>query len=638
MYTVKLYNNTGYNVENIPDSAALLGTPSIEKTAVDTVQNYVMTSVRISAVFDDVKNADYCQIGDFYYFIAGVNMTSRDVAVLNLIPDYITSYGLTNLNFLDGITVRHHVDDDGFGKYAEDDPLLYCNEPLELVNGDMLFNADDTDVTIAMSTVDLYTMGTQGFSFNGTPYDDGSGNVVVVPHLEPIMTSTIFGMGTPTEYTQGAYRGFQIAGQQAFIVNGDQTTELAVREGLQYVRDIAAESAVTAQYNIPANYITINGGPFSSNTTRVITDIIGKDSMDGVGLTSPTGLKWQFATVKNNRVLYGSYCPYGIITASGSRLEANPEIIYGTSEQSEGPKVLMRVDPRPDGCPYFRFAVYYGNSAIGYTQGTNPELLINNVLFWEKAIAGQKWYQVPLVYTSLSGAYQETKLYNAAQEVLQGNREDTLMARRMNNLSAIYNLGKTYASGFGDVTRLVSTPTAVSAEDAQWNTAQRPRIVLGSHDYTGMLGQINGIVSSRAAQRIQDREYYNELGRNRWEHAMNNALVVPDIMFPYSGGTLRDMIGNGVFMYRYKPSQKDIELQDKILTMYGYRVTDKLDISHFYNRQYFNYVQANNITIGSHIPQWWKAGIVAQLAAGVRVWHVTPDETHYDNNPIVTNP
>ena len=640
MYTVDLYNNTGYNVENIPDSAALLGTPSISKTAVDTIQNYVMSSVRISAVFDDVKNADYCKIGDFYYFVTGVTMTSRDVAVLSLIPDYITSYGLSTLKFLDGITVRHHVDNDGYGDYIEDDPLMYCNEPLRLINGGILFKPTGSDLTIAMSTADLMSMGDPTHVFAGTSYTDANGNTVTVPHLEPVTTFTTFYMGQPNHISGTDYKGFNITGQQAFLVTGGLNS-LDVQRGMQFCRDIAAESAITAQYSIPSDWIKINGSAFDPSTNNVIASIAGLDQQNGVSASSDPNMFWDFAagnnlTVKNNRVLYGKYCTYGIITMNGNRLEAQPELIYSSAQQY-GPKVTMKVDPRPDGCPYFRFETYYGTSVYHVT---SEGYFASDPTFWQQAIAGQKWYQVPLVFTSASGIYQTQKYHDTSLQLLEANRENQLMSRRIQNVAAVGDLALSVVGGLGVTgggTVKAMSPNAVGAYNANPASIQ----TAASGTFTPSMGMLNGLANfanMRATQRDQDTQYSYDQGKLNWEYAMAKNVVVPDIMFPYTDGTLRDLMGNGVMMYRYLPTVKDIQLQDKLLTMYGYRVTDKMDKKYFYNRQYFNYVQASNISIGNNLPQWWKAGIVAQLAAGVRVWHVTPNETHYDNNPIVVNP
>ena len=73
---------------------------------------------------------------------------------------------------------------------------------------------------------------------------------------------------------------------------------------------------------------------------------------------------------------------------------------------------------------------------------------------------------------------------------------------------------------------------------------------------------------------------------------------------------------------------------DKLLTMYGYKKTKALEATDFSNRQYFNYVEAA-VSVGN-LPRWWADGISAQLANGVRIWHVKPNSSYYANNPVAS--
>lgn len=619
MYTVKLYNNTGFNPENIPDRAALLGTAFVEKQAVDTVQNYVISEVRLSAVFNDVKNVDYCQIGDFYYFVSGVTMTSRDVCILSLIPDYITSFGLSNIEFLDGITVRHHVDDDTFGAYPEEDPLLFCDQPLVLDVGTPQFDegTDDYegDYTIVTSTASLSEMG-GGSSFNSVTYTDPSGNEVTVPHLKPAAWGTGFKSGA-------ANKEYYIPGQAAFLITDDANGQVVI-DGIQYCRDIAAETAITGQYRIPKLYVTINNtvtpswwpSTWPALPQNCILELTGRE------LNAATGLAYEFnANVKNKRVLYGEFCKYGFITRSGNKMEAKPEEIIESGATS--PTVIMTADPRPDGRPYFRFKTINGQTPVtGNGFDTS---------FWRNAVPGEQWAQIPLVFTTPSGIVQQQKYYDTSFEVLEKTRDNSMMAR---NAAAFARTGNAMINiASAGMARGTSLPMNQNNTSLNLN-----KPFSGDINMTRVGGALNSFsnwVGGKAQRNIEDLNYYNERGSMDYQMGMLKNLVIPDVMFPYTSGSIRDFVGNGVLPYRYKPSAMDIAIQDKLLTMYGYRDSEVLEQSHFFNRQYFNYVQANNISIGNNLPQWWKAGIVAQLAAGVRVWHVTPNESYYTSgNPI----
>lgn len=117
-------------------------------------------------------------------------------------------------------------------------------------------------------------------------------------------------------------------------------------------------------------------------------------------------------------------------------------------------------------------------------------------------------------------------------------------------------------------------------------------------------------------------------------YGFSQSVTVPEILFPYNSEFIRDFIGNGVYVYRYRYTDNDLTRIDKLLTMYGYKDTVALDASCFYQRTNFDYVRASGVSIGGNLPKWKKSIIADQLNAGVRVWHTKPSPTYYTNNPI----
>lgn len=118
--------------------------------------------------------------------------------------------------------------------------------------------------------------------------------------------------------------------------------------------------------------------------------------------------------------------------------------------------------------------------------------------------------------------------------------------------------------------------------------------------------------------------------------ARDAAVITPEVHFPYDNPSVRDYVGNGVLVYRYRLSPGDLERIDKLLTMYGYAVTKNLERSDFNSRSNFNFVQAAGVGVvgnsGGYLPRWWTDGISAQLSGGVRVWHVKPSPAYYDES------
>lgn len=620
-YTVNLYKNTGYNQSNIPDSPALLPPAFLTKTAIDSVQNRFLSIVKISATdFSEVQDADYCKVGDFYYFITGISMVAHDVAELKLQPDFINSIGgVSKLDIIDGMTVRHHVDDDGFGLYTEEDPLLVCQKPLVVDYGDFIFNNSSDGTTIITSTAALSTMG-ENQNFNAITYTDDDGNAVSVPHLEPNVLTTSFRIGDLISGQGETGHSFSISGVGCY-----DASKPTVKTGVQYCRDIAAESSIISQYLLPSDYANIYY--FNDDATAgEISAVYGAINLNSCGIST------KFADVNNNRVLYGDLCKFGMITVNGNRAEYAPERIVspnqlGDSSANYTPYIGLAVDPRPDGSPYFRFDWIDSSQGIGENSSGNFKV---NDQFWSGAIPGEQWYQVPLIFTGASGAEFANKYYNMQYSQNEYIHKKTEALNAFNLLSSGFNTVSN-ASGFASG----SGATLLNLNRGSNQVAFQQGGINAQYG-DGLINAGGGLLRSMASYDIEKANYDYNVGKNLYELGISQSVVVPTVMFPYSDGSIRDFIGNGVLAYRYRPSDEDVKNQDKILTMYGYRITEPLKASHFTNRKYFNYIQATGISFGNSIPHWYKAGLIQQLGNGVRIWHTTPSDSYYTNNPIAS--
>ena len=102
-YTVRCYKNTGFNAVDIPASPSVLDTADyVDFDNVDVVQNRGLNTIRINATYDEVKDIDYCKIGDTYYVLTAYpSMLNDNVCELNLAEDFITTCGgITQDDFL----------------------------------------------------------------------------------------------------------------------------------------------------------------------------------------------------------------------------------------------------------------------------------------------------------------------------------------------------------------------------------------------------------------------------------------------------------------------------------------------------------------------------------------------------------
>lgn len=660
-YSVDLYENTGYNQNNIPDSPVRLGQPFMTKTAIDVIQNRVISSINIKVNnFDEIKNVDYCKLGDFYYIVGDVNMKAHDVATLTLIPDFISSAGgVDNIEFLDGITSRHHVSDDSFGKYVEEDPLLVCQRPLKVEYGEKMFNegSADTSTTIVVSTSNLAEMGK-----NDEPpaisYKDDFGNAVTVPHLVPVAEPTIFRIGKPIsdgEQIHDTSLTFKINGQQAFILKSKENYEPAeVAKGIQFCRDISAESSILAQYVVPEPFINFTtlydfyislpeGDPIKTILSNFSEEQLKSNinEIRGTVLNRPTStLPFVFdEDVKNKRVLYGDLCKYGMITSNGNKTEFNPERLLLNQESLDlGIYVAMVSDPRQDGKPYFRFQVIDGSTGVTlYGDGVTEGSYQVNDEYWVGAIPGENWYQLPLVFTSAQGTEIAEKYYNQQysldkfmdekQQMMIDARGLTAQAGALGNMAASVG-GISYGTQYYDMNGYSKLGVTEVPVGTFTPTPSSPSMIGAAANAV-----VNPIMTG-AKQNIREQQYEYNVGKNLYQLGVYNSVVVPSVTTPTSKGTIRDFYGNGVLLYRYRPQDTDLAIQDKLLTMYGYKVTEPLKKEFFNNREYFNYIQLNSASIGGDLPQWFKGGILQQLGNGVRIWHTKPNESCYNNNPI----
>lgn len=625
-YEVTCYKNTGFNAVNIPDTPALLdGMTSVTIPAIDLLQNRFLSSISVKATFNTVQDIDYCKVGDMYYIVTGVDMTSSDVAVLSLLPDFITTAGgAASLTYLDGITVRRTVPDDTLFAYTQPDDYLAPAMPLQMDYTTLMFDTPGgtDDKVLVESTIDLTKLSNQftvddstsaitayegeGLVFSAT--DTGgtvTGESVTVPYTEGVGPSSV------EQYTIG-----DILVKSPNTSQWDTSVD-KVNLALGVVRALGVEGAIISQVRYPAGYFPTSAFSMSTATGRVAA-IAGTDTSLYTGLAYKPAYTY---VPKNNRIYYGEYVKYGILTAAGDKGEFLPEQIYNPSSEEGSPKVRVVADPRPTGKPYFRFEYYLGEQASSLSA------------FVISSVSGMQWANAPLTYQGASGTYMSRlEFSNARNKQLSTlyHENDTAYANLgqattnfginairggINTAGALSQIGNPFSENFGG-------GGIASAANALLDVAQ------SASDYGFTVAGYQRDKQYRADQYALARQ------AEALRYAMGVYVVAPEVTFPFSADFIRDFVGNNAVVYHYKYSDADVERIDKLLTMYGYRTTEKLDATMFSARTYFDYVQATGVSVGGDLPMWMRSGIADQLAAGVRVWHVAPNPTYYTENPI----
>lgn len=614
-YSVIGYKNTGFNANNYPDTAAQLAQfDTVDLQTVDLVQNVRLQTVRVAGDFDTLKNIDYVQIGDKYYQASTAPQgDANDVFSLTLRYDPITSNGgAASFSYADGVTVRHTTADDDMFEYTEPDPYCTPAQPLQIVNGGMLFNDTQTYAVVVESSIDLEALGEEfdedGNLINakGITFTVGDDSVVTPYTSAPstFTTYTIVDESTATQEGDTRSAGTTIYEISEKITQDDQTvyvTNDTITKALGVVRSLAIEGSVLAQVVLPTEYIS---SVSKSTSAATVTSIAGKDQSVDSNIAFD-----QYTGINNNRVKYGEYNKYGLMTAKGDKGEYLPEQIGDSTDIS--PSIRAIADPRPSGRPYFRFTKYLGDETYSG--------------FWLSCIAGLEWQNAPLAYTSASGSYMSN--INFAND-----RTNAAAAREFEN--AQYQ-GQRVVNSIANVARTAGM-TLDAVNPMAWMQG------IGGTLLADNMTQLASMAYQTAAL-DQGEQYKQDLYDRTRTNALQNqayaqSVVKPDIMFPFNADVIRDFVGNGVLVYRYKYTDADARRIDQILTMYGYRDTRRLTADMFNNRQYFDYVQATGVSIADRtIPQWERDEIADILSGGIRVWHVAPDPSYYvSGNPIKT--
>lgn len=609
-YAVNLYLSTGFNAINIPDSPEVLaGSGTVTSVpAVHILQNKFLTQLDVTTSWAVAELVDYLSVGDFYYSVTGVQMLSESTVRFFIVPDFITSAGgALKLNILDGITSRATVADDTFGKYTDDDPLTAPQKPLAIYGEWLLTGAIATDGhTYLSTTLDLVKQGQQS---EGVTYTDPeTGETVTVPKTYEIsksqQTETRLYAGEPSELTPttGPKDGTIYYDMG---VTSDTDANLYVSKGLSKARSLGIESAIIDQWEVPNLYAS----PVE-DSTGAISALAG--SKGSVQCTLPTNYK---TDVQNKRVLYGKYNSYGIMTASGNSVEAKPEDIVTDESTTSGPSITWLVDPRPDGKPYFRFSIMNGNQE-----------------FWRNCVDGEQWQKVPLVYQGASGSAL-TRLNFDNQRRVESTLADQYYEQ--NKVDRFNEFLSDFTGGI-----LGGRRTAIRGAAA----ANKAGISAGD-SAIGIGAAVVGNVFQGGADYITYREQsLRERDNYKTNYAITKAnelsalyqateVYAPQVVFPYNSSIIRDVKGNGIYVYRYEYQLEDINRIDKLLTMYGYKEAEELTTANFTRRTYFDYVECSTVTV-TGVPKWMADGISAQLTTGVRVWHTKPSSAYYSSNPI----
>lgn len=629
----------------------------------------------------------------FYAITSSPTMTSVDVASINIVEDPIlTAGGIDNLTFLDGVTSRHHVasDDDAFGAYVEDDPYLTLTEAPDYYSMDLFDNGPELDwadpdpmVMVVTSTVDLENADTlhmttiptakpiegagPDFTFQGgdsfsyrIPVNTDSTNFADVrPNFDTMEAAGLEGQVNEIvghdAYPEGAtgYASNIESGIKAF----GQIDLINIHDKISNLVALGLESAIIDAAMIPKSFCKFNerlNDPYSDGWySRGVSDIGCIQAVGAFYLPEDDGdFAYEYdGEVHNKRVLYGKYNGYSLVAkATGSSTEILPEeFLYHAGQQSltlqygKAPVPMCLPDIRINGRPYFNFA-HIKSSGNSFMNG---------------AISGSQWRRATITSSSKSGAALEEANFRRAQNekdfwasdiglymqqggdagysgMLQYAKDTANLTGPMT--TAAISAASSVASGhYGNATAgLVNVgATALQNKARQEATAAYNSAIWQEHLNSKAAGDSN-YYRAMAGDPLALGQYEREREKNvELASFLQNVSVFDPGFKINTEASLRDINGNGVYFLRKTPTAKDRARHDKILTQFGYKITEPITAAMLKNRRKFNYVQAGGVSVNfvnsTYYGKYLKERVAEVFNTGVRIWHVKPDVAYYTN-------
>ena len=579
--TVRVYYNTGLTVNNCLDDITYLDTLGFTYKDFSNIaikQDRGLISIRLNTVYDNIKDGDYAKINNTGYWINGITMLNDNVAEVTLQQDYLTTVGVAGLisaTVVSGWCKRKHVLEDPLFDNNLDEPFTPTNM-LEIDFGsEITGSGTGSGANIIVSAVDIRDTKSLSIKYSATS-SPSSGAIddksfCLVPKIPDVLDSqTTYSIPNLPGSASSGYLA-TIAGTAAFNWKNNK-----VSEGIAHARNLGIDSLITAAYHVPGVWISTSEG-----TDGIINGCIGQGKITSSSLNPVIG------SYKNNKVYSGQFQKYVCYSlASGDYQEARVEDIV--SDQNT---VIWQTfaDTRYSGKPM---------CVPRYFHKTFNKSLVN-------LVNGANWQQTPILYDSASG--------------LQFSRNAYLYNRYADNFNGFGSVLSGITGILGNITSIASGNTEKKSTTGIKNELRF------DNNIAGLGGNI--ITTSTSAGAAG----YNKMAA--YQNYLQSALQ-PEIKFPQAP-QMQDYVGNSFYEFRYRLSDSDMTRFDNFLTQYGYAVNEPFVMSCLNGRKNFNYVQADDVVlIKNGFPQYLLQGVSDQLAAGVRIWHVAPDQRLLFDNPI----
>lgn len=644
MFKVIAYGKTGFNAVNVPDNETTLNNAASYKKefpAIDVIQRYFQPKITVRAFEDDVIDIDYIKLVDdrnpnkfAFYSVTGYTMTSGDVAELNVVMDsFLTAGGVGSFTFLDGTTTRHHTSSDDFGEFSEDDEMLIPKAVYVGHVGDCLCNDKEgtTGGTLIVSSmydiasnVDMFVYSEMkyksvGNAESGYVYSTYDGESEKKKNRTVINGSDRDSTDHTTFIFQNIEQGSQFKTSdwnplKFFQYNNNSasaTTQL--RKNLKRFIEGGRSDIVQDAYILPNGYSTgdntANGYLQSMIAGSVMLPLVVDHTHEGVSSV----IEYTESSIHNKRVFYGKHFAFTFVSnTSGDRVTINPEMLKKDPNFGR-PVIKVYYDTRPGGFPTFYFPTKYDSVDADVPASS---------------IKGKPWASANILLTAANGLVQQTESYDLLSQINDANTGIKFTTETYGTPAKGYTSGTAQffknLTGLnqGDFTNAIFGGDLASAYDANRGDNQ---MYLDLATAAAAGNTPAATLFEREAQARQEKLQY-----------LHATIPQVQVVSRADSGNSEQAMGNGVILYRSFVSGADLRKFDKILTQFGYKVTEPIQTSFLDNRQNFNYIEAKGVSINcDKVPKSVRDDLASMFNTGIRIWHKKPSASDYTSaNPI----
>lgn len=643
MATAKLYLNTGFSAVNLPyDKASLVAAAAqtLDIPALDLIQIFELTSVRVKAFEHQIMDADYLELSSVqgettytsFYVVSGYQMTSMDVAVLDIVPDpVLTCGGVEKITPITGTFSRYGGQRTSAG--VDKTTMLLDEMMVPSIRakykykaiGDFTQHLPSNGHFIVASTADL-TKVPEGAD-NETvayKYDETTGELKYSFVPQPAVGTSIY-INFPAEMGGGMVTTMT-PGYGLFDYNDPR-----IEQAVQTLRAYGYESSIIGVYRVPYEYMEAAGSGMGDGHTFINTD----GFYVGIACTATTwnpgfGLAnlYDDAKLKIAAELlpYSEQFQIGLIsTATGAKIQRRMPDVTGN--------VIVFADPRPDGGPVFILQ----NRPVP-ENATDAELAAYRVSQIQScSIQGAAWDEVPIIYTGASGAQKNYMRLTMSEQIAQANTDLALANNQARGVMGLLGAGSRAMVGAVNPANMAYTPghmwdmtqlnaggyAGVLADITHSNVTPYGAASIGS----GGGGMIGSIYSTMANDEAIKNKRLQSSKRNMQEYAIDNRLVSPEMSGQMVEG-IQQYLGNGCVAYVIYPDEKDLTKYASIAAAFGLAVDE---FAHQITMESGDaiYVRGNGITVLSGpipVPNGVRDDVGNLLAVGARFWKTRPKQ------------